>query len=435
VFGGAIGGTLTTNYGINNGNSPATVTLYGNVSGYAGVNANGIRNGTGTVNVIGNTYGGQGTSTPGIVNGSTGSIFLTGDCYGYGYIPINRSGVTINGTGGYGIHNVGNGNVIVTGNVYSSNLRGDAWGIDNSAAGTVTVNGNVYGGNGGNNAWGIRNNSSGFFIINGSCFAGNIAGANGCYNGGSGTIVVTGSAYAGFANSSCGVFNNSTGTIIVSSSVVGNGTGGNSRGAENASTGTIIIGGAAIGGNFGNTGYGVSNNTTGIVRVKRAVGNDWGLGYTSALAGTPGVFSNVQGSQTFVEELECGPRGQWPTAGVIFFTPNPKATSHFVTDTFQNYSLIQSNSADNLLPPVSSVRQGTTYSLGLSTGTCAIPPASSVGFGVSVDNTTGTATLVSTNVWNISSQEITDNQSIGGRLKNTLTANAAERLVNSFNLN
>jgi hypothetical protein len=107
----------------------------------------------------------------------------------------------------------------------------------------------------------------------------------------------------------------------------------------------------------------------------------------------------------------------------------------FETDTLQNYSLIQSNSADNLVPPVSSVRQGTTYNLGLSTGTCIIPPASSVGFGVPVDNTTGTATLVSTKVWNISSQEITDNQSIGGRLKNTLTANAAEKLVNSFNLN
>ena len=102
---------------------------------------------------------------------------------------------------------------------------------------------------------------------------------------------------------------------------------------------------------------------------------------------------------------------------------------------FQNYSLIQSNSADNLVPPVSSVRQGTVYDLGTDTGTCIIPPASSVALNIPVDNTTGTATLVSTNVWNISASEITDSQSIGGRLKNTLTANAAERLVNSFNLN
>jgi hypothetical protein len=364
VVGGALGGSITQAYGIVNNGASSTVTVIGNLSGGAGINANGLRDQTttGASYIIGNTYGGQGTSTPSIVNASTGSIFLTGNCYGYGYIPIDRSGVTINGTGGYGIHNTGGGAVVVYGNVYSSNLRGDAWGIYNQAGGSVTVFGNAYGGNGINtNADGIRNIST--------------------------------------------------------------------------STGTIILSGSAYGGNGGAASYGVNNlSTTAIVRVKRAVGNNWGLGYTNAIAPNPGVFGSQTGS-TFVEELECGPRGQWPTAGNIYFTPNPKAISQFETDTFQNYSLVQSISADSLLPPVSSVRQGTVYDLGTDTGTCIIPFASSVALNIPVDNTTGTATLVSTNVWNISSQEITDNQSIGGRLRNTLTANAAERLVNSFNLN
>jgi hypothetical protein len=358
-----LGGSQTQAYGIVNNGASSTVTVFGNLSGGAGTSANGLREQTttGACYIVGNTYGGQGTSTPGIVNGSTGSIFLTGNCYGYGYIPNNLN-FAVNGTGGYGIHNAGSGNVIVTGNVYSSNLRGDAWGIYNQFGGTVTVFGNAYGGDGINTgADGIRNIST--------------------------------------------------------------------------STGTIILSGSAYGGNGGAASYGVNNlSTTAIVRVKRAVGNNWGLGYTNAIASNPGVFGSQTGS-TFVEELECGPRGQWPTAGNIYFTPNPKAISQFETDTFQNYSLIQSNSADNLVPPVSSVRQGTTYNLGLSTGTCIIPPASSVALNIPVDNTTGTATLVSTNVWNISASQITDNQSIGGRLKNTLTANAAERLVNSFNLN
>jgi hypothetical protein len=357
VVGGALGGSITQAYGIINNGASSTVTVIGNLSGGAGINANGLNNSsTGASYIIGNTYGGQGTSTPGIANGS-GTIFLTGNCYGYGYIPINFK-LTVNGTGGYGIHNSGSGNVIVTGNVFSSNLRTDAWGIYNQNNGIVTVIGNVYGG-AREAAYGVHNNIA---------------------------------------------------------------------------TSVTIISGSAIGG-IGSGAYGAFNNSTGILRVKRAVGNDFGLGYANALASTPGVFSNVQGSRTFVEELECGPRGAWPTGGVIFFTPNPKAISQFETDTFQNYSLIQSNSADNLVPPVSSVRQGTVYDLGMDTGTCIIPPASSVGFGVPVDNTTGTATLVSTNVWNISASQITDNQSIGGRLKNTLTSNAAERLVNSFNLN
>jgi hypothetical protein len=274
----------------------------------------------------------------------------------------------------------------------------------------VRVLGDVYGGLGSNH--GINNESIGQVIITGNVFGND-------------------SPFVRNNGGARGVINSSTGTVIIFGNARG-GVGQDSHGAQNTSTGTVIVSGSAIGGRNSATSVGAFNNSTGILRVKRAVGNDFGLGYADALSWQPGVASNVQGSQTFVEELECGPRGAWPTRGVIFFTPNPKAISQFETDTFQNYSLIQSNSADNLVPPVSSVRQGTTYNSGLSTGTCIIPPASSVGFGVPVDNTTGTATLVSTNVWNISASEITDSQSIGGRLKNTLTANAAEKLIGSF---
>jgi len=357
VVGGCYGGSSSSSLGLGNA-STGNVTVYGVVSGYSGGNSQGITNSVGgVINIIGTIYGGQGTSVPGVVNSSTGTINVTGNCFGY---DISRADFSqpINGTGGYAIHNVSTGLVMVSGNVYSSNTRGDAWGIYNQAGGTVVINGDVYGGNPGDrtDADGVRNNS----------------------------------------------------------------------------TGTVLISGSAIGGR-GVTAYGARNVSTGILRVKRAVGNDWGLGYTTALASVPGVFSAAQGSQTFVEELQLGPRGQWPTGGVIFFTPNTKAISMFETDTFQNYTLIQSNSADNLVPPVSSVRQNTTYNLNALTGTCIIPPISSVGSDVPVDNTVGIATLTPTGTWNISSVQITDNQSMGGRLKNTITANAAEKIVNSFN--
>lgn len=360
VVGGAIGGIGTTSYGILVGGTNSKTTIYGNVSGYVGVNANGVRNGDiSTVNIIGNTYGGQGTSTPGIVNNTTGTINLTGSCYGYGYIPNNLN-FAVNGTGGYGIHNVAGGTVVVTGNVYSSNLRSDAWGIYNQAGGSITVFGNAYGGN--------PPNSS--------------AGADGIRN-------------------------------------------------LSTSTGTIILSGTAYGG-AAPTAYGVNNvGTAAVVRVKRAAGNSWGLGYTTALGASPGVFGSQTGS-TFVEELECGPRGQWPTAGNVYFTPNTKATSQFETDTFANYTLIESNSADNLLPPISSVRQGATYNLGLSTGTCVLPPTSSAAAGALVDNLTGTATLTPQTTWNYS-VTASDINSMGGRLENALNANSAGTLINSFN--
>jgi hypothetical protein len=388
IFGNVAGGHGTTSYGLTNAGS-GTVTIVGNVSAGYGLSTEagqGVFNeGTGTIRVIGNVYGSQSNGGIGILNTNTGTIEVTGNVYAYGYFLPDYN-APAPGNSSHGIRQSGG-----------------------SSVATVRVLGNVYAGAGNS---GVVNESIGQVIITGNVF-GNDSPFN--RNGSSGT----------------GVYNTSTGTVTIFGNVKG-GIGQFSHGVHNQSTGTVIVSGSAIGGRAINTSFGAFNNSTGILRVKRAVGNDFGLGYADAVSHLPGVFSNVQGSQTFVEELECGPRGAWPTGGVIFFTPNPKAISQFETDTFQNYSLIQSNSADNLVPPVSSVRQGTTYNSGLSTGTCIIPPASSVALNIPVDNTTGTATLVSTNVWNISASEITDSQSIGGRLKNTLTANAAEKLIGSF---
>jgi hypothetical protein len=382
ILGGALSFTTTS------------ATIVGNIFGGAGVGV--TLGGGGVVNVIGNIRGGTASAATGLSNTSTGTVNVTG---------TSTAGT---GTNTHGLANGSTGVINLFGDAYGGS-SGTIGGVANAGAGTCNIIGNAYSGTPGSSSHGIINTNASTGVIN-----------------------LTGNAYANFATA---ILNGSgPSTININGSVFG-GSVANAFGVVNGSpTGAVVVTGSAVGGTV-STAYGAVNNTTGILRVKRAVGNNWGLGFTTVLAGTPGVFSNAQGSRTFVEELECGPRGQWPTGGVIFFTPNSKATSQFVTDTFQNYSLIQSNSADNLQPPVSSVRQGTTYNLGLSTGTCAIPPASSVGFGVPVDNTTGTATLVSTNVWNISASQITDSQSIGGRLKNTLTANAAERLVNSFNLN
>jgi hypothetical protein len=349
--------------------------------------------------LIGSITGGSGAAVPGVANNSTGTINITG----------NSTAGTF--TNCHGIANNGSGVVNLFGDAYGGS-SGNIGGVANTAtAGICNIIGNVYSGTQGSGSSGILNTNQST----------------------TGTINLTGNVYSTLTTAAVNG-SNSASTINIYGSVFGGSVANVYGVVNNSATGSVLISGSAVGGT-GSAAYGAVNASTGILRVKRAVGNDWGLGYTTALGASPGVFSSLSGSRTFVEELECGPRGQWPTGGVIFFTPNPKATALFKTDTFQNYTLIQSNSADNLLPPVSSVRQNEIYNLGMDTGTCVIPPASSVSFGASVDNTTGTATLISTNVWNISSQEITDSQSLGGRLKNTLTANAAEKLVNSFNLN
>ena len=369
--------------------SPNTFTLIGNVSGGNSANAYGINStSTGIVNVIGNIQGGSGAAAGGL--GNTGTVNVTGN---------STAGSTTNC---HGVINSSTGVVNLLGNAYGGTV-GSIGGVANTGSGTCNIIGNAYSGTG--SSQGIINTNASTGIIN-----------------------LTGNAYANFAIAAA---NNGGASMNIYGSVFGGSTTNAYGVTNNSATGTVLISGSAVGGD-GSAAYGAFNNTTGILRVKRAVGNNWGLGYMTALASTPGVFSNSLSSQTFVEELECGPRGQWPTGGVIFFTPNFKATAVFETDTFQNYSLIQSNSADNLVPPVSSVRQGEVYNLGSNTGICIIPPVSSVAVNTLVDNLSGTAILTPQTTWNYPTTA-SDVDSMGGRLRNALNTNSANSLINSFN--
>ena len=458
-----IGNVFSTNStGLNN-QTTSTINLQGDI--IAG-NGEGARNASNTnpINVVGNIQGGTANTAAGISNTGTGTVNITGNIIGgtstnANGINNNNGTTTIFGNvsgGNTGLNislggaNVGGGVLTIFGNVHAGSSSGSVKGMDVGNA-TVRIIGNVFGNNlaGGASHSGIEmNGATGVVSITGNCYAG---GGSGSFCSGvrirRGTLNILGNVYGAprqgnATNSGITTTDNNQPTINIIGNVYGGdcfeGGGYFPSGIANPNNANIFLSGSAIGGTTTNA-FGVQNagnpitGGTGIARIKRAVGNNWGLGYTTALGPAPGVYGGPN-SSTIVEELECGPRGQWPTSGIVYFTPNPKATSQFETDTFQNYSLIQSISADNLLPPISSVRQGTVYDLGMDTGTCIIPPASSVALNVLVDNLSGTAVLTPTNVWNISASQIIDNQSIGGRLRNTLTVNAAERLLNSFNI-
>lgn len=457
VIGGGGDPSYTNNYGILN-NSSGLVTIIGNVSGTPfSTGAIGILNNTGTVNITGNVVAPNRGS---LFN--TGAVNIVGNVIGGPNICLSNAGPSAvnifgnvfggNASGASGINNTSTGRINVVGTVTGGSTT-NCHGIGNSqtSTGTISLTGNCIGGTGGDCAGVV--NFSDFAVVNifGTVFGGTGGlgayvfrnGAMNVYGNVVGTanrgIQVGGAAASGplnvfgsvFAINAQGVFNSSTTGVVTITGDVFGGNVTNAYGVQNGlATSVTIVSGRAIAG-IGSAAYGAYNASTGILRVKRAVGNGWGLGYTTAVASVPGVFSNVQGSQTFVEELECGPRGQWPTGGVIFFTPNTKATFQFETDTFQNYSLIQSNSADNLVPPVSSVRQGEVYDLGLDIGTCIIPPVSSVAVNTLVDNLTGTAVLTPQITWNFP-VTAADVNSVGGRLRNALNSSAAENLINSF---
>ena len=306
------------------------------------------------------------------------------------------------------------------------------------AAGTIT--GNVTGGTV-SNAIGAVISSTGTLTIVGNLTAGNASGANAASNLGAGTLNITGNATSGSAAATFGVNNNSTGTINMTGdatggsisgayavnnastgtiTMTGNATGGSAAGAvavENASTGTVTITGSAI---ASSTSIGARNASTGTLAVTRAVGNAYGIGAAGGTVSAVGLASVNVASDTRAEELEYGENGQAPTSGAvkIVSASNNKCIVELTTSAQKTLAdpsdgTGQANEAD--------VRSGTSYALGNKTGTCAVPAASSVAFGVSVDATTGTAALTPAAVWDALTSGMTTSGSIGARLKNAAT--------------
>jgi len=451
ITGIVLGGSNTSAHGVSI--APTSVlTIQGDIYGGTGGSANGINfNSSGTVPpsayIIGNVYGGIGSNAYGVYSAGSIANFisLTGNLLSNpagGTSSNIRTDTTPNSViniigniassgGGVRLEHSGTGTINLVGNVSGSPINtNDHRVISNFSSGTVNITGTLINDKS-VNGYLVVSGGGGAGIVNiyGDIYGGTVTNAVALYNDGGALMQIFGNVYA--RDGGGATQNQSNGTLIISGNAYGGGA--SSVGAKNNNLGTVIVSGTVIGG-YGSGGYGAFNNSTGILRVKRAVGNDWGLNSQGVYASVPGVFSNNAGSQTFVEELQCGARGQWPTGGNVYFTPNTKATSTFKNNTFQTTTLIESNSADSLFPPTSSVRQGTTYNLSLSTGTCNVPPASSVIAGAAVDNTVGTAVLTPASTWNYTLTSITDTASMGGRLRNASTTSGTGSLLASFNL-
>lgn len=414
-------GTANTNYGVIN-SSTGTVNIRGNVaSGLTGNVAPGaINNSTGRLNILGNVISRNST---GAVNNSTGILSVTGNVNGSqtgtNQIGISNNGICIvygnvaggpevaGGAGGntYGIaNNAATSNLTVYGNVSGAGaVTATGFGVLNNSSGLVNILGNVHG----RVAEGVRNNSTGTVSITGNVIGGTFSSIHGIQNSASstGTIIVNGNAIGGIASGAVGIVNNIGGIVIVNGNAIAN---------------------------IGSLSYGVAQNGTGYVEVNGlAIGNGWGLGSSGIGGAAPGIIGSQTGT-TIIRGLSCGARGQWPTAGNVFIIPQRNSTATLETSAFQDVTLITSLS-DGVVPPVSSVRQGTVYNLGDYRGTCAIPSVSSVLQGVAVDNSVGIAALQPQTIWNYSVLSATDVDSLGGRLKEVATVQSVGQQLTALN--
>ena len=241
--------------------------------------------------------------------------------------------------------------------------------FNNAATGTINVSGPcTFTGGSTGSGFALNNSATGIINVSGSC---TFTGGSGITsfalnNAATGTINVSGSCTftAGSGSGAASALNNAaTGTINVSGSCTFTG-GGANAGLQNASTGTVIVENATFTANaFTNAVY--IANPSADVRLSGDFLDHWS-GWKAISADKWRLGTAPTLSQT-----------RYALAGT--------------TDSYFTMYGADNGSFGN--PIAANVRSGVSYGGGNLTGTCAVPAANSVAFGVPVDNTTGTAVL------------------------------------------
>jgi hypothetical protein len=317
------------------------------------------------------------------------------------------------------------GSIILTGNISLnvSGLLGSIRGIGNINTGTINFIGDMFGFNSSNTSWCLGNLSSG-------------------------TINMIGNVTAGQNATAFGVLNNLNGIVNITGDINGGPTSFNRSAIQNTSTGIVNITGNVIAGtNSTNITSGINNVSIGTVNV---TGNVTGLGtagITSAAAGIINVIGQLQASTTANAVSSTS-----TTATNIFSGPLINSGSRnaiycynvrLYDDVTTRYTIGVSGSNDTItlyspdqvtgVPSGSDVRAGVIYGPGNElTGSMNVPHPNSVSYGVTVDNTTGSALVKPEDIWNIALTSLSSSNSIGQRLSSTITSASMAAIVNSF---
>lgn len=286
----------------------------------------------------------------------------------------------------------------IIGNITAGTGFANAHGVVHSSSGTLTISGNIAGGSGGF-ADGVRNTSSGTIVITtaGGITGGGGTGGYGVHNLSNGIVTISGNVTGGSASTlTYGVNNASIGTVtiignVTASSVI--------AGANNASTGTFTIIGN-ITASSGANGFTAAGGT-----------NKLSVNAINALNGTAAIYA----ASYLVSPVPYNGYIRYANDGTNYL-------NQFTTDSLSAFSM----------PPISAVRSGVQFANNTLTGTCQIPAAASVSFGVPVDNIVGTAALNPVDFMNVSIASLTATDSLGARLKNSATVESVGRIIASF---
>lgn len=198
-------------------------------------------------------------------------------------------------------------------------------------------------------------------------------------------------------------------TFTLNGNAVAN-TGGN--GIFVVSSGTIIVNGYCQGGTTAQGFNSQSTNAFSSATITKAI---------SVNNCVSGVNNNNSAYTCTVKEIEQGAFGHVPISGYVRLSTASGAFYKGVTTGSSTRTLSDPADIAGQVPAQSDVRFGVTYQSGSKTGSAYIPAAASVAFGVPVDNTTGTAALTPSAVWDTATSSLNTSGSIGERLKNAST--------------
>ena len=224
--------------------------------------------------------------------------------------------------------------------------------------------------------------------VNGAIIGGSSSGSNCITHSSTGTLTTTGTIASAANTNSHGITVSGNGTLnttgdVSSSTGAASGINVTSAGATVSVTGNLVAGtgAAAI----------VSSSTSSVTVIGNITASLSANGFTSS---NSGATNRLSGS--FISAAN----GYSAIYAVKYFlnTSPTAAKTRYALNGSSTY--LDMFTADNSLgqASISDVRFGTVYASGALTGVAYIPAASSVASGVTVDNTTGTATLTAANV-------------------------------------
>jgi hypothetical protein len=364
------------------------------------------------------------TLTANVSAGSSSCVTASGSSPTIVYIVGNVSGGT-SGSLNHGVLHTGTCSVVITGSVTGGSTASTSHGIYSSAAssGAVTIVGVVSAAAGGYGAYA----TAGTLQITGNVLA--VGAQTGCNSAGGATITITGNVTGSAGSTGYGVSLANLSTLTVTGTVTG-GAGAVAHGVHAPGIATIGVTGNVVGGDGAGT-YGLNNAGTGTTTiVGLAVGNAYGNGSTG-ISPNAGVFGSQTGTTT-VTGIQYGSRGQTPTGGNVFLVADHSTAVFVHSSGGTTHTLSDPADVANTMPAVTDVRDGVNYNLGGLVGTCHVPAAASVAYGVDVDATMGTACLTPAAVWDRLVADITTANSIGKRLKDAATVGAVGDLLAAF---